>query len=587
MSTTSMNQLDARRLARRVRVARGEEPGDVLLRGGRAVNVFTREVVRADVVISDGWIAGVGEYDWDAKEVIDVAGGLVCPGLIDGHMHIESTLLTPAQLAKVLVPRGTLAIIADPHEIGNVLGARGVRMMLDASDGLALDCFIMAPSCVPASPFERAGAVIEEPEIAELLKHPRVLGLAEMMNFPGVVAGDESVLGKVATALSHGGIVDGHSPGLLGRDLVAYACAGITSDHECSTLDEARQRAALGMTVLVREGSMARNLDAMLPAILDGELGEWCLCTDDVHAEDLMNDGHLDCLLKRLVAAGLSVADAVRHASFTTARHFGLRDRGAVAPGYRAGLTVFGDARDFEAMLVVQHGEIVVRDGEMTAGTEPPRMSDENTVHLPADLGAQMFRLKLGEGRGTAEADVIGVIPDQIVTTRERCAVNTDADGCWTFDPAADVALIACVQRHRPTGDAGVALVRGFGFTSRGALASSVGHDAHNILVAGTDESDMAAAVKALESMGGGFVCVADGAVKGQMPLPVAGLLSQAPAPDVVRQQRAVTDAARSLGCTLHSPFGTLSFLGLSVIPALKVTDMGLFDVESFSLVKA
>jgi adenine deaminase len=300
-----------------------------------------------------------------------------------------------------------------------------------------------------------------------------------------------------------------------------------------------------------------------------------------------MNDGHLDCLLRRLVEAGLSPADAVRHASFTAARHYGLRNRGAVAPGCRAGLVVFDDAKSFDVNLVVQDGRIVVRDGEMQPTQPPPRMSEENTIHLPDRIAPELFRLKISEGRGTAEADVIGVVPDQIVTARERMTVPTDDEGCWRFDPQQDLALIACVQRHQPTGDLGLALVKGFGFATRGALASSVGHDAHNILVTGTNESDVAAAVEALRDMGGGFVCVANGVVAGRMPLPVAGLLSQEPAHEVVRQLNAVNQAARSLGCSLHSPFGTLSFLGLSVIPALKVTDLGLFDVETFELVNA
>ncbi|MHC5115297.1 MAG: amidohydrolase family protein, partial [Planctomycetota bacterium] len=299
-----MSNIDAETLRRRVRVARGEEPADLLLVGGRVVNVFTGFVGTANVAIAGEWIAAVGDATPDAAETVDVGGGVVCPGLIDGHMHIESTLLTPGAFARLVAPRGTSAVIADPHEIGNVLGVPGIELMLTASEGLPVDCFFMAPSCVPASPFENAGAELGADELARLMRHDRVLGLGEMMNFPGVLGADLSVLAKVAATHASGRIVDGHAPGVLGGDLTAYAAAGIRSDHECTTAEEARQRAALGMLVQVREGSMARNLDALLPVIRDEPI-EWCLCTDDIHPADLIRDGHLDCLLRRVVAGGV------------------------------------------------------------------------------------------------------------------------------------------------------------------------------------------------------------------------------------------------------------------------------------------
>jgi adenine deaminase len=566
-------------IQRRVRVALGREAGDLLLTGGRVVNVFTGAVETADVVIADGVVAGVGPYEWTARETIDVTGRFVVPGLVDAHMHIESTLLTPAEFARIVVPRGTSMVVADPHEIGNVLGVRGIEQMLRASAGLPLDCFFMAPSCVPASPFEAAGADLDAAAVATLMAHDRVLGLAEMMNFPGVLGSDGGVLDKVAAARVAGGVVDGHCPGLVGRDLVAYAAAGIESDHECTTTEEAVQRAALGMLVQVREGSMARNLDTFLPLMAAGELGAWCLCTDDIHPEDLLEHGHIDGLLRRVVAGGVPAPTAIRHASLVPARHYGLRGRGAVAPGFKADLAVFDDLERFDATVVVHDGAVVARDGAYEASGAPPTFPSENTIHL-GPLDASSFRVPAGAD----PLPVIGVIPDQIVTRHDTRTVP-HADGAWVFDPGEDVAMVACIQRHEPTGAMGVGLVAGLGFARPGAFGSSVGHDAHNLVVAGTNGDDMLACARALEALGGGFAVVADGAVTEQMALPVAGLLSTEPAADVCRRQQAVNEAARALGCSLHSPFGTLSFLPLTVIPALKITDRGLFDVETFSLV--
>jgi adenine deaminase len=565
-------------LIRRVRVARGEEPGDLLLTGGRVVNVFTGTIEDVSIVIVDGVIAGVGRFDWHAAETIDVGGALITPALIDAHMHIESTLLTPAELARVVVPHGTGAVIADPHEIGNVMGVRGIKQMIAASEGLPLECHFMAPSCVPASPFERAGAVLDVDAIGELLAHERVLGLAEMMNFPGVINADEDVLAKVAATIAAGKAVDGHCPGLLDRDLVAYAAAGIESDHECTTVEEAVQRAALGMLVQVRDGSMARNLDTLLPPLLEGRLGRWCLCTDDIHPEDLVERGHINHLLERVVAGRLDPVEAIRHATLIPAQHYGLRVRGAVAPGYRADVAVFDNERDFNARIVISRGDVVARDGEYLFTGQSAGFPSENTVRL-ADLDESCFTLALDRD----EQPVIGIVPDQITTTREMARVRRE-NGRFVFHPDIDVALIACVQRHQPDGRVGLGLVSGFGFTRHGALASSVGHDAHNLLVAGTNPADMLAAVRSLAEVGGGFAAVADGRLIERMPLPVAGLLSTEPVEEVCRKQRAVNEAAATLGCTLHAPFGTLSFLGLSVIPALKITDAGLFDVERFAL---
>jgi adenine deaminase len=471
-------------------------------------------------------------------------------------------------------------VVADPHEIANVMGVRGVEVLIDASADLPLDILYMAPSCVPALSWENAGAVLDADEIRRLLANPAILGLAEMMNFPGVLAADPEVLAKIQAAADRGAVVDGHAPGVGGRDLVAYAAAGIRSDHESTGPEEAAAKAALGMLVQVREGSSARNLDTFLPLMAEGRLGEWCFCSDDVHPDDLIAHGHLDALLRRSVAAGVEPVTAVRHAALVPARHYGLDDRGAVAPGRRADLVVVDDLAAFTPLIVVKDGRVVARDG---ACLEPPaasRIRRENTVHLAPGLDESAFVLPLPGG----DVPVIGIVADQIVTRHERRAVGTDG-GRWRFDPDTDVALIASLERHRATGNVGLGLVGGLGLRRHGAIGSSVAHDAHNLIVAGTNPGDMLACARALADMGGGFVVAAGGEVRERLQLPVAGLLSDQGAEEVCRRLERVRAAARELGCRLACPFGTLSFLALSVIPELRITDQGLFDVANQELI--
>ncbi len=564
---------DRELLRRRIRVARGLEPGDLLLEGGLVVNVFTGRVEPGNVVVADGFIAGVGPHEWDASERLRIAGGAITPGLIDAHIHVESTLLLPEALARIVVPRGTAALICDPHEIANVMGARGVERLLDAGRGLPLDLYCMAPSCVPAVDWEHAGATLDAGAVGRLLDTPGVIGLAEMMNFPGVLEGDAGALDKIAAAAARGAVVDGHAPGLAGRDIVAYAAAGIRSDHESTTVEEALARAELGMLVQVREGSMARNLDTFLPLLAGGRLGEWCLCTDDVHPDHLMEHGHLDGLLRRVVAGGVDAARAVRHATLVPARHYGLRDRGAVAPGYRADLVVMGDLVEFRATAVVKDGRVAARGGAMTPGAPRAPGAWENTVR-PGPLTESAFLLRLA----AEESPAVGIVRDQIVTTRRSVRVRR-RDGLFEFDPRIDAALLASIERHRASGSVGLGLVSGFGFHRHGALGSSVAHDSHNLIVAGTNPADMLACTRALAGTGGGFVVASGGEVRAILPLPVAGLISTADGPAVAAQLREVRRAAAALGTDLPCPFGTLSFLALPVIPELRITDRGLFDV--------
>lgn len=567
-------------LERRLRVARGQEPGDLLLKGGQVVNVFTERVEPANVVIADGWIAGVGPHEWRAEHTVATNGKTIVPGFIDCHAHLESTLLTPAELSRLVVPHGTTAWISDSHEIGNVLGVAGIDMLLAASAGLPLELFFMASSCVPATRWEHAGAVLGPAEVAELLRRPRVLGLAEVMDIPAVLGADPDMLEKIRTTLSLGRIVDGHAPGLAGRDLQAYVAAGIRSDHESVTPAEARAKAALGMLVQVREGSVARNLDALLPVLAAGELGDsWCLVTDDVFPDHLRAHGHLDGLLRRLVAAGVSPAVAVRHVTLIPARHYGLFDRGAVAPGYRADIAVVDDVCTFHPELVVKDGRIVAQGGKYLADGRAPELSYPNTIRL-APLDESAFHLPLAR----ETCPVIRIVPDQIVTSLEMQTVSQRSDA-WAFDAQRDVALIASIERHRASGSVGLGLVGGFGLRD-GALGSSVAHDSHNLIVAGTNARDMLTCVRALEHRGGGFVAAAGGEVRACLPLPIAGLLSTQSADTVCRQLRELRDAAHTLGCRLAEPFGTLSFLALPVIPELRITDRGMFDVRRQEFVR-
>jgi adenine deaminase len=562
-------------LQRRIRVALGREPGDLLLSGARVVNVFTERLETANVVVADGWIAGIGPYDWPAKQTLALAGRYILPGFIDSHMHLESTLLTPAELARMIVPHGTTAVISDSHEVANVLGVPGIDMLLAASAGLPLDLFFTASSCVPATHWEHAGAMLGPAEVCALLTRPRVVGLAEVMDVPAVLGGAPDLLAKVQAALAGRFALDGHAPGMMGQDLQAYAAAGIRSDHESATAEEARAKAALGMLVQVREGSSARNLDTLLPLLAAGELGDfWCLVTDDIFPTDLEQHGHIDGLLRRVVAGGVAPAAAVRHATLVPARHYGLSDRGAVAPGYRADIVVVDDVRDFRPHLVLKDGRIVAREHEVDTDVRPPRLDPANTIHL-APIGASAFQLPL-----TAEVcPVIRIVAEQIVTRFETQAVGR-RDGHWAFDPGHDIALIASIERHRATGRIGLGLVSGFGLRRDGALGSSVAHDSHNLIVAGTNARDMLACVRSLEESGGGFVVAAGGEVRARLPLPVAGLLSTEAAATVCRQLRQVNKAAEALGCELASPFGTISFLALPVIPELRITVQGLFDVR-------
>jgi len=556
-------------LARRIAVARGDEPADLVVRGGRVLSVFTREWLDADVAVCDGYVAGLGEYE--GAEEIDATGRYVVPGFIDAHMHLESPKLLVDEFARLVLPLGTTAVVADPHEIANVLGTDGVHWLLDVCAGLPLDVFFMASSCVPASAFESPRRPLTPGDLQGLLRRRRVLGLAEMMNFPGVIHGDESELAKLA--LDRAEHVDGHAPGVLGKALQAYAAAGIRSDHEALTVEEGRERLRAGIWLLIREASMARNLRALLPLVQEFGPAQMAFCTDDRDPEDIADSGHINQMVREAVAFGVPPEDALVLASHNPAVWHRLDHLGAVAPGYQADLLVLPDLESFQPELVLKSGKPV---GEIPEVPVPEWV--RHSVRIQP-IAAGDFRIPWEGGR----ARVIGLVEDQVVTEL-LLEEPTVVDGEAVADPSRDLAKIAVIERHLGTGRVGLGFVRGFGLQS-GALGSTVAHDAHNIVVVGVDDHDMARAVQRLAELGGGVVAVESSGIRAELPLPVAGLLSDAPLAEVVERSRACNEAAARLGCTIATPFLTLSFLALSVIPSLKLTDQGLVDADAFELV--
>ena len=556
-------------LARRLAVARGDEPADLVVRGGRVFSVFTREWLETDVAVVDGHVAGLGDYE--GAEELDASGRYVVPGFVDAHMHLESSKLLVDEFARLVLPLGTTTVVVDPHEIANVLGTDGVHWLLDVCGELPLDVFFMASSCVPASAFESARRPLSPGDLEGLLRRRRVIGLAEMMNFPGVVSGDEHELAKLR--LPGAEHVDGHAPGVLGPTLNAYAAAGIYSDHEAATLEEGRERLRAGMWLLIREASAARNLHALLPLVHEYGTQRIAFCTDDREPEHIAEDGHINTMVRDAVEAGIPPEDALVLATLNPATWHGLRHFGAVAPGYQADLLVLPDLESFVPEIVLKRGRPV---GEIERVHVPEWV--KHTVRV-RHVAARDFTIPWDGGA----ARVIGVIPDQIVTESLVQDPRIE-DGYAVADPERDLAKVAVVERHLGTGRQSVGLVRGFGLHS-GALASTFAHDAHNIVVVGVDDQDMARAVARLAELRGGVVVVEDRGVRAELPLPIAGLISEAPLDEVVASSRGCIEAAAKLGCTLPSPFQTMAFLALSVIPSLKITDHGLVDVDRFELV--
>ncbi len=568
--------MNRKNIERLLQAARGDRPADLLIRNAKLINVFAGEVVDANIAIAEEYIVGFGAYD--AAETVDLDGRYVAPGFIDAHVHIESAMVGPAAFAQAVLPHGTTSVVADPHEIANVLGTAGIEFMLAASRDALLNFFFTLPSCVPATDMETSGASLDASALEPFMSHERIVALAEMMNFPGVIYGDSGVLDKIEAIRKAGKPVDGHSPGLGGTQLNAYLLPGISSDHECTTLAEAREKMASGMHIMIREGTGARNLDELLPLIHSRNARRLMWCTDDRHPHDLITEGSVGSMVRRAVRAGVDPIVAIQMATLNPADYFRLHEVGGVAPGRRADMVVIEDLADPVVQQVYYGGMLAAEWGKMAIAA--PK---ETVAALPASMHVSADRLDFSVPARGRRMRVIETVPDQIVTRGaidDACVV----DGQAVSDPGRDLIKIAVVERHHGTGQRGVGFIRGFGL-KRGALASTVAHDSHNIVAVGVQDSDLELAVRALVDMGGGLVAVDEGQVIASLPLPIAGLMSDRPMGEVCNGLDGLFAAARGLGTGLTDPFMTLSFMALPVIPALKITDKGLVDVEKFELV--
>ncbi|MEZ6853549.1 adenine deaminase [Halodesulfovibrio aestuarii] len=566
-------------LARRVDMAAGRTPVDTLITNCKVVDVFSQTIFESSVAIGDGKIVGFGEYE--AAKTIDAAGGYVMPGLIDGHVHIESSVVSPAQFAKCVLPYGTTTIVADPHEIANVCGLEGIRYMLDASKDLPLNVRIMLPSCVPATPFEHSGAILEAKELSELIDHEGVHGLAEVMNFPAVINSDPAMLDKIYMASSRNRISDGHTPGLSGRDLIAYAAAGIKTDHECSTVEEMHERIRLGMYVLIREGSATKDLRALAKGLTDANYRRCVFCTDDREPADILANGHLNKNLKIAVEEGVDALQAITIGTLNAAECYGLKGKGAIAPGYDADIMVVRDLSDFEVSHVFTNGEHIAENGALLVEPqELVRESVRDTVNL-SDISLEDLKLKLSSNK----VRTMRVIPDTVLTESVIKDIVLDEEGYFNAKQNEGLTKIAVVERHNATGNIGLGIFENY-HIKNGAIATTIAHDSHNIVVAGDNDADMLVAINDLKKIGGGITLVRDGKVLDHLSLPIAGLMSDQPAQEVAAQMEKLLNLAKEFNINPKlQPFMTLSFMSLPVIPALKLTDGGLFDVTTFSFV--
>ena len=556
-----------RNVQQKLAVARGEQPAEVLFKNAKLVNVLSGEIHCTNVAVDDGRVIGFGNYE--AKKVINLRGAYLAPSLIDGHFHIESSMLTAPEFAKAVVPHGTGALVIDPHEYANVLGLDGIRYVLESTRNLPLDFFIMLPSCVPATPLETAGARITADDLKMMIGDDRVAGVAELMNYPGVFLGAKSELAKIEAG--KGKAVDGHAPGLRGKNLNAYVLAGVRSDHESVEVGEARAKLRLGMHILLREGSTERNLAHLLPLLNAHNATNCSFATDDKLAGDLVKEGHIDHAVRKAIKGGVPPIAALQIATINPARHYRLQNLGAIAPRYWADFVVFDSLKNFKIRQTYKKGVLVAENGEYLARSPAKVALPRSTMNLrytPRDLAVKARRAR--------KIRVIEIVPNQIVT-RVALATPKVANGEIVADTARDILKLVVVERHRATGNVGVGFVRGFKL-KRGAIGSTVAHDAHNVVVAGTNDADTLCAIRELEKLQGGQVAVADGSVKAELGLPVAGLVSDQPLAEVIRRMDALNRAAGAMGCDLESPFMALSFLSLSPIPELKLTDQGLID---------
>jgi adenine deaminase len=563
-------------LKEKIRIASGDGEADLLIKNGRVVDVFSGEIEKRDVAIFGGVVVGFGDYR--AREIINVKGDFLCPGLIDGHVHIESSMVTLAEFARAVLPNGTTSVVIDPHEIANVLGQEGIRFMAESAKHIPLNVFIMVPSCVPATHMETSGATLKATDLKPLLKEPWAVGLAEMMNFPGVIFRDPEVLKKIEMA--KGKKIDGHAPMLSGKGLYAYLTAGIRSDHECTTPKEAREKLKNGMRIMIREGTTARNLRSLIPLVHPKNSRRFFFVTDDRHPKELLEEGHIDSMVRQAVQWGLDPILAIQMATLNAAEYFRLDDLGAIAPGYRADIIRFDHLGRFQIKNVFKDGKLVAENNKMLF----PLIHKRKSSNVKGSVRIKSLKkdaLLLRSDRSLVK--IIQLIPDQIVTKKVMKRVLLK-DGIAHPNIKEDILKIAVVERHDATGNIGIGFVQGFGL-KKGAIGSSVAHDSHNIVLVGTNDADMLKAVEVIQTMKGGLAVVSEGKVLASLPLPIAGLMSEASVAQVNLQLEALHRASKTLGCKIRDPFMTLSFMSLPVIPELKITDQGLVDVDQFKFV--
>jgi adenine deaminase len=568
--------MERKQLTRRISVASGKEPADTVVKNGRIIDVFNGEIIEGDIAIVDGYFAGIGEYE--GKQIVDANGRYVVPAFIDGHVHIESSLVTPSEFAKVLLPHGVTSVIADPHEIANVLGATGIQYMLDSSENLPFDIYIMLPSCVPATSFENSGAILTADKLKPFYQHPRVLGLAEVMNFPAVLHAENDMLNKISDAKQFGKKVDGHAAGLSGSDLNVYMAAGIRTDHESTTAEEAKERLKSGMYLMIREGTVAKDLKKLIPVVNEHNSRRCLFVTDDKHLDDLVLEGSIDHNVRLAIAEGLSPITAIQMATINAAECFGLEDKGAIAAGYKADFSLIDDLETIRISHVYKDGMAVVQDGKLVKDcTKNHQDCLGKSVHfdeiLESNLKIHLFSNK---------ANIIEIIPNSLVTRHIVEEVDICGQGFFQPSNSADQLKLAVIERHHMTKKIGLGIVKGLGL-KLGAIATTIAHDSHNLIIAGTNDGDMVVAANTIKEMQGGLVVIREGEILASLELPIAGLISDRPYRDVYTGLKSLHIALEKLGANKHfNPFLTLSFLALPVIPELKITDKGLFKVSTF-----
>lgn len=586
ISKEGVLRVNQKSTAQKVEVAAGRRKADLVLKNARIVNVFTESVEMADIAIDGGYITGIGSYEGETEK--DLEGAVVCPGFLDGHIHLESSMMSPANFEKAVLPHGTTGVVTDPHEIANVAGTEGIRYMMEAAKDLMMDVFFMLPSCVPSTGLDEAGAVLDAAALEPFYEKDRVLGLAEMMNSYGVVQADQTVLDKMDAALAHGKRIDGHAPFLSGNGLNAYVAAGVTSDHECSDAAEAMEKLSRGQWIMIREGTAAKNMEALKPLFEAPYYHRCMLVTDDRHPGDLKRQGHMDYLIRLAVSRGADPVRAIKMASYQTAQYFGLSNRGAVAPGYLADLVVVDNLESFQVKEVYKNGCLAASGGELCREhvKSEEKLWDEcirervfDSFHMK-ELTEEDFRLDVPETKTQPKLRVIGLCPNELLTESMVVPFEIREGVAPGVDLEHDIVKMAVLERHHNTGHIGLGFLAGYGL-KRGAVASSVAHDSHNLMIAGTNDRDMVLAGNCVRKNKGGLAVVMDGKVIGELPLPIAGLMTDAPAEEIDEKLRQMKEELRNAGIPdTVDPFMTLAFASLPVIPKWRLNTYGLIDVN-------